>query len=418
MGGTRIGSLIIIPFTCRSCGAANGRLVLDLGFQPLANNILRPEDLAKVEPRFPLRVFICSKCWLLQITDLVPPTQLFTEYPYFSSFSETVLRHAREAAGRYVAEFNLGKDNLVIEIGSNDAYLLKNFLAVDVPSLGIEPAANIAKVSQDQGIETLVEFFSADLAANLAKLGKRADLILGNNVLAHSPEINDFVTGLAVLLKPEGCIVLEFPYACDLVEHVEFDTIYHEHVFYFTLTALVTLFARHGLAITDVERLTVHGGSLRLFAAHQGARPTKPSVRSLLSEETVKSIMSQRYYEDFEARVRSISGVLVKQLRELKEAGNSIAAYGASAKGSTLLNFCGIGTDVLDFVADRSKAKRGWLTPGMHLPIVSAEELLLRKPDYTLLLTWNFADEILDQQAEYRRRGGRFIIPIPEVRVV
>jgi SAM-dependent methyltransferase len=348
----------------------------------------------------------------------VAPSQLFECYPYFSSFSETMLRHASEAAVRYVAEFNLDKNSLVVEIGSNDGYLLKNFLAVEVPSLGIEPAANIARISQEQGVETLVKFFSARLATDLAASGKRADLILGNNVLAHSPAINDFVAGLALLLKPKGCIVLEFPYACDLVEQVEFDTIYHEHVFYFTLTSLVPLFNRHGLAIIDVERLPIHGGSLRIFAAHQGARSTKSSVSSLLGEEAEKNVSSQRYYEDFAHRVQSLGRLLVKQLRDLKTAGASMAAYGASAKGSTLLNYCQIGADVLDFVADRSKAKQGWLTPGMHLPIVAAEELLARNPDYTLLLTWNFADEILQQQAEYRRRGGRFIIPIPDVKIV
>jgi SAM-dependent methyltransferase len=404
--------------TCRSCGAANGRLVLDLGLHPLANSLLPATDPPLVEPRFPLRVFVCLECWLLQITDVVPPAQLFESYPYFSSFSETMLRHASEAAGRYVADFDLGKNSLVVEIGSNDGYLLKHFLPLEVPSLGIEPAANIARIAREQGVETLVKFFSAGLATDLAASGKRADLILGNNVLAHSPAINDFVAGLALLLKPKGCIVLEFPYACDLVEHVEFDTIYHEHVFYFTLTTLVPLFNRHGLAIIDVERLPIHGGSLRIFAAHQGARSAKPSIPSLLGEETAKNVGSQRYYEEVAPRVQSLGRLLVKQLRELKDAGNSIAAYGASAKGSTLLNYCQIGTEVLDFVADRSTAKQGWLTPGTRVPIVAAEEVLLRNPDYTLLLTWNFADEILQQQAEYRQRGGRFIIPLPEVQII
>jgi SAM-dependent methyltransferase len=391
---------------------------LDLGLQPLANNLLPAIAPRPVERRFPLRVFICLECWLLQITDVVPPAQLFERYPYFSSFSETMLQHASEAADRYVADFNLGKNSLVVEIGSNDGYLLKNFRAVEVPSLGIEPAANIARVSQQQGVETLVKFFSAELATDLAASGKRADLILGNNVLAHSPAIKDFVAGLALLLKPKGCIVLEFPYACDLVEQVEFDTIYHEHVFYFTLTSLLPLFLRHGLAVIDVERFHLHGGSLRLFAAHHGALSEKPSVASLLLDETAKNVGSQRYYETFADRVQSLGHRLVKQLRELKTAGNSIGAYGASAKGSTLLNYCQIGTEVLDFVADRSTAKQGWLTPGTHVPIVAAEQLLLRNPDYTLLLTWNFMDEILQQQAEYRKRGGRFIIPIPELRIV
>ena len=393
-------------------------MILDLGLQALANNLLSTEDGPLVEPRFPLRVFVCLDCWLLQIADVVPPAQLFECYPYFSSFSETMLRHASEAAVRYVADFNLGRNSLVVEIGSNDGYLLKNFVAAGVPSLGIEPAGNIAQAAQKQGVETLVKFFSAHLATELAASGKKADLILGNNVLAHSPGINDFVAGLALLLTPEGSIVLEFPYACDLVERGEFDTIYHEHVFYFTLTSLIPLFDRHGLVIVDVERMPIHGGSLRLFACHPGKRPVQPSVTFLLGQEKTKGVMSPRYYEDFEECVRNIRASLVNQLRELKRKGHSIAAYGASAKGSTLLNYCGIDAEVIDFVADRSWAKQGRLTPGSHLPIVSAEELLLRQPDYTLLLTWNIADEILEQQAEYRRRGGRFIIPIPEAKVI
>jgi SAM-dependent methyltransferase len=392
--------------------------VLDLGFQPLANSFLRSQDLARVESRFPLKVFVCPTCWLLQISDVIQPEELFAGYPYLSSVSDTMLQSAKTAASRYMADFDLGKDSLVVEIGSNDGYLLKNFVAAGVPSLGIEPAANIASISRKQGIETLVKFFSADLAKDLVTSGKKADLILGNNVLAHSPEINDFVAGLALLLQPEGCIVLEFPYACDLVERGEFDTIYHEHVFYFTLTSLVPLFDRHNLVIIDVERMPIHGGSVRLFASHPGMHPVKPTVISLLGEEKAKGVMSSGYYDDFQQRVRDIRAGLVNQLHELKEKGHSIAAYGASAKGSTLLNYCGIGADFIDFVADRSRAKQGRLTPGVHLPIVPAEELLLRQPDYTLLLTWNFADEILEQQAEYRRRGGRFIIPMPEVHVI
>jgi hypothetical protein len=418
MGTPGIGPLIATRFTCRSCGATEGQLVLDLGSQPLANSLLLPQDLARGESRFPLKVFVCSSCWLLQINDVIQPGELFTDYPYLSSISDTTLEAAKTAARRYMDDFGLGHDSLVVEIGSNDGYLLKNFVAADVPSLGIEPAANIASISRKGGIETLAKFFSADLAQDLVTSGRRADLILGNNVLAHSPEINDFVAGLALLLERDGWIVLEFPYACDLMERVEFDTIYHEHVFYFTLTSLIPLFARHNLAIADVERIPIHGGSLRLFASHPGERPEKPSVNWLLGEEKAKGVMSHFYYGDFEGRVRNIKAALVNQLHELKEKGHSIAAYGASAKGSTLLNYCGIGAEVIDFIADRSRAKQGRLAPGTHLPIVPVEELLARQPDYTLLLTWNFADEILEQQAEYKRRGGQFIIPIPEVRVV
>jgi SAM-dependent methyltransferase len=405
-------------FCCRACGSNAGRLILDLGVQPLANNLLTAADLAKPEPKFPLRLALCERCWMLQITDIVPPVALFSEYLYFSSFSDAMLRHAADAVAQHRREFGLGPDSFVVEVASNDGYLLKNFVAAGVPCLGIEPAANIAKVAREQGVDTLCEFFGAAIARQLAEAGRSADLILGNNVFAHAPDTNDFVAGLAALLKPTGRIALEFPYGCDFVEHVEFDTVYHEHVFYFTLTALMPLFARHGLELINVQRLPIHGGSLRLFAARRGAYPVQPAVTALLAEEQAKGVASPRYYDDFGDRVRRIRDDLLKVLRELKSAGKSIAAYGASAKGSTLLNFYGLGADTLDFVADRSTAKQGRLTPGTHLPIVGPEELVRRRPDYALLLTWNFAEEILRQQQAYRDAGGRFIVPVPEVRVV
>src|SRR6266403_4544962 len=275
-------------FKCRSCGSPDGKLILDLGLQSLANNLLRPEDLSKPEPKFPLRLVVCQSCWLLQITDLVPPTELFSEYLYFSSFSDALLRHARQAAERYIREFSLNNQSHVVEIASNDGYFLQNFQAAAVPCLGIEPAANIAKVAREKGIETLVEFFGNDLAKKLAASGNKADLILGNNVFAHAPNTNDFVSGLKALLQPKGRIILEFPYAIDLIEHTEFDTIYHEHVFYFTITALQPLFAGHGLEIFRVERLPIHGGSLRLFVAHSGAHPVEDSARNLFTEKKRK----------------------------------------------------------------------------------------------------------------------------------
>jgi SAM-dependent methyltransferase len=407
-----------LTFQCRSCGSAHGDLVLDLGVQPLANNLLRPEDLAKPEPKFPLRLAVCRACWLLQITDLVPPVDLFSEYLYFSSFSDLTLRLAREAAQRYTSEFQLGPGSLVVEIASNDGYLLKNFVAAGVPCLGIEPAANIAKVAREQGVETLVEFFGQGLADRLAGAGRQADLILGNNVFAHAPDTNDFVAGLRALLKPQGRVVFEFPYAADFIEKTEFDTIYHEHVFYFSLTALKPLFERHGLTIFHVERLPIHGGSLRLFAGVTGAHAVQPSMTALLAEEQRKGLAGLSYYQSFAARVRELKTALNTRIAELRRAGHTIAAYGASAKGSTLLNFYGLGPAQLDFVVDRSTYKQGRLTPGTHLPILPPEELLARRPDYTLLLTWNFADEILAQQQAYRAAGGKFILPIPRVTVV
>jgi len=405
-------------FKCRSCGSSNGSLILDLGVQPLANNLLRPEDLSRPEPKFPLRLALCHSCRLLQIVDLVPAVDLFSEYLYFSSFSDLMLSHAKEAAARHIREFSLGANSLVVEIASNDGYFLKNFKESAVPCLGIEPAKNIAKVAQEKGIETLVEFFGEELAKKLRSEGRQADLILGNNVFAHAPRPNDFVAGLRELLKPNGRIILEFPYAADFIEHTEFDTIYHEHVFYFSLTPLEPLFARHGLSIFRVERVPIHGGSLRLFACRQGTFPIENSVSELLAEEKKKGMAANSYYEQFAERVFALRKSLLELLRKSKEENKSIAAYGASAKGSTLLNFFGVGKETLQFVADRSTYKQGRLTPGTHIPIVPPERLLEARPDYTLLLTWNFADEILRQQQEYRNKGGRFIIPIPQVKVV
>ena len=403
---------------CRSCGATALTKVLDLGLQPLANNLLRPEDVGKPEPLFPLTLTVCTRCWLAQIADLVPPIDLFSEYLYFSSFSDTMLRHARAAARQHTTEFGLGPDSLVVEIASNDGYLLQNFQAAKIPCLGIEPAQNIARVAREKGIETRADFFGRSLAEELADNGRQADLILGNNVFAHAPDTNDFVAGLERLLKPGGRIVLEFPYAVDFVTGCEFDTIYHEHVFYFSLTALEPLFRRHGLEIFRAGRLSIHGGSLRLFAGRTEAQPVHDSIAALLAEELAGGFNTLTPYETMASRAQAIREELCALVRSLKREGHSIAAYGASAKGSTLLNYCGLGAEELDFIADRSTAKIGRLSPGRHLPIVNADELARRNPSHTLLLTWNFADEILAQQAAYRNAAGRFILPIPDVRIL
>ena len=406
-------------FTCRSCASSSGREVLDLGLQPLANNLLPvpPEEVGE-EPRFPLIVDVCNDCFLMQLRELVPPVRLFSEYLYFSSFSDAMLRHAREAVENHAADYSLGSESLVVEIASNDGYLLQYFNQRGVPSLGIEPAANIAKVAREKGIDTRVEFFSKVLAEHLVAEGKKADLILGNNVFAHVPDVNDFVAGIATLLKPDGVAALEFPWGHEMVRHLEFDTIYHEHVYYFNAVALVPLFRRHGLEIFRIEKLPIHGGSLRIHASKAGVRTVESSVHAIIEEETSAGVTSAGYYENFSHAVVGLKTSLLELLAQLIGKGYSIAAYGASAKGSTLLNYCGIGRETLSFIVDRSTYKQGKFSPGMHLPILSPEALMEKRPDYTLLLTWNFADEILAQQKEYSDAGGLFITPVPQPRII
>jgi SAM-dependent methyltransferase len=372
------------------------------------------------EPRYPLDLVFCPACALVQITETVPPEQLFSDYLYFSSFSDTMLAHAKDLAQRFTAAGHLGSSSLAMEVASNDGYLLQYYKAAGIPVLGVEPAQNVARVAVDQrGIPTLSEFFDLALAKKLGAEGKRADVLHANNVLAHVADLNGFVAGIQEMLKPEGVAAIEFPYLGDMIDRCEFDTIYHEHLCYFSLTALKHLFERHQLRIVDVERIPIHGGSLLLQATHsEAARRAAPSVASLLDEECSRGMGSIDFYRGFARRVSKLKEELVTLLRRLKSSGKRIAAYGAAAKGSTLLNVFGIGADVLDFVADRSTYKQGRYMPGVRIPIVAPERLQEAMPDYTLLLTWNFADEIFRQQAEYRRLGGQFIVPLPEVRVV
>ena len=398
--------------TCRSCGAAQLEPVLSLGRTPLANALLREEDLAQPEPTFPLDLVFCPSCALVQITETVPPEQLFSHYLYLSSFSDTMVKHAEKLAHQLVKERNLGPDSLVIEVASNDGYLLQFYKLAGVPVLGIEPAANVAKVADDKGIPTLVRFFGRELAAELRESGRRADVIHAHNVLAHVADLNGFVAGLAMTLKDGGVAVIEAPHVKPMIERLEFDTIYHEHLCYYSLTALQPLFKRHGLEIVDVFEIPLHGGSLQVYASLVG-RPSDRVVR-LLEEERKAGVGELEFYRDFGDKVPRLRKSLVATLEDLKSSGSRIAAYGASAKGATLLNYCRIGRETIEFVADRSTVKQGLYTPGAHLPIKSPESLLTEKPDHVLLLTWNFADEILQQQAAYRQQGGKFIIPVPE----
>lgn len=402
---------------CRSCGEAGLELILSLGRMPLANALLTREQLAQPEPKYPLDLVFCPRCDLVQITETVPPEELFRNYLYFSSFSDTMLRHAQELVRDLITSRCLDGKSLVVEVASNDGYLLQYYQQASIAVLGIEPAVNIAQAAQEErGIPTLCEFFGKDLARRLCERGQQADIIHAHNVLAHVADLNGFVSGMHLLLKDDGLAVIEVPYVKDLIDHCEFDTIYHEHLCYFSLTALEQLFQRHGLRIVDVERVPIHGGSLRIFASHL-AEPS-PAVRVLLEEEAAWGVDQINTYQGFASRVEQLRSNLLSFLDDLKAQNKSIAVYGASAKGSTLLNYFGLGRETLDFVVDRSTYKQGRYTPGTHLPIYAPDKLLEFMPDYVLLLAWNLAGEILAQQAEYRKHGGKFIIPIPELKVL
>lgn len=406
-----------MTYRCRSCGSAGLRSVVDLGETPLANALLDESALSRPEARFPLEVVFCEDCTLLQITTTVPPEQLFSDYVYFSSFSDAAVDNAKEIANRLARTLDLTPDSLVVEAASNDGYLLKHYQAHGIPVLGIEPAGNIAAHANKIGVPTRCAFFGREEAQRLAGEGLRADVFHANNVLAHVADFNGFLAGLAAVLKPNGTASIEAPYVRDLVEQMEFDTIYHEHLCYFSLTAVSRALDRHGLVVAGVEHLPIHGGSLRYFIRRRG-QPVAASVSDMLAEEARLGLTTLAYYSDFASRIAELKRDLTGTLRQLRASGSSIAAYGASAKGATLLNTFEIGHDEIDFIVDRSTVKQGKYTPGTHLEILPTEALLEWQPDYLLLLTWNFADEILAQQAEYRARGGKVIFPVPRVRIV
>jgi SAM-dependent methyltransferase len=401
--------------TCRACGR-DTEPFLSFGELPLANALVPIGT--KDESRFPLMMTFCSNCGLVQLAESVDPDSLFRHYVYLSSNSPAFLEHVRILTERLIKERALDAGSLVIEIASNDGYLLRNYRKAGIPVLGVEPARNIAQVARKDGIDTISEFFSIDLAATLRSDGKLADVIHANNVLAHVPDLRGFVAGLASVLKPAGMVVIEVPYVRDMIEKLEFDTAYHEHLCYFSLTPLVALFAKSGLDIFRVERIPVHGGSLRIFARHAGGGASEFSVTQMLSDERQWRVRDPALYRRFADAVEKFRPTLRECLAALRADGKSIAAYGASAKGATLLNYCGVDHTMLDFVVDRSATKQGFAMPGVGLPIFTPDELLRRQPDYVLLLAWNFLDEILEQQAEYRRRGGQFIVPVPEPRII
>jgi SAM-dependent methyltransferase len=408
---------------CRSCGNLNTLPILSLGLMPLANALLAQDQLSLPEERFPLDLVFCPNCALVQITETVSPEKLFREYFYFSSFSDTVLENARDIADTLSAARGLERDSLVVEVASNDGYLLKNYMEKGIPVLGVEPALNVAKVAEERGIRTVSEFFGVELAEQLRGRGEAADVIHANNVAAHVADLHGVVEGMSMLLKPDGVAVVENHYVKDMIDHVEFDSIYHEHLCYYSVTSFRNLFARHGLRLVDAERLPIHGGSLRVYFQREDGpcsleKEGRVRVDALLSEEADWGAGGLDFYRNFGEKVETLRRDLLSLLRGIKAEGKRIAVYGASAKSATLMNYYGIGAETLEYVVDRSTVKQGRYTPGTHLPIYAPQKLLETQPEYALLLTWNFAGEILEQQAEYRRRGGKFIIPIPELKVV
>ena len=405
--------------SCRFCGTSFRHRVVDLGMSPLCESFLRADQLNQMEPFYPLHVWVCERCFLVQLEEYVTGEEIFTDYAYFSSFSDSWLDHARRYVDQMIDQLGLSTKSRVVEIASNDGYLLQFFVQRGIPALGIEPAANVAKVAEAKGVPTIVKFFGVETARELAAAGQRADLILGNNVLAQVPDLNDFVGGLKILLAPSGVVTIEFPHLLRTIDGNQFDQIYHEHFSYFSLYSAECVFAAHGLPIFDVEELPTHGGSIRIYARHaeDASREITDRLIDLRAREAEAGISTLGYYEDFESRVREAKRKLLEFLIEARRAGKRVVGYGAPGKGNTLLNYCGIRTDFVDFTVDRSPHKHGRFLPGTHIPIFPPERLWDARPDYVLILPWNLKTEIMEQLAGIREWGGQFVVPIPEVTV-
>ena len=404
---------------CRICGDEAKKTFVNLGKTPLSNSYLKT-SMFKREKRIPLHALICEKCFLVQLGEFQSPKQIFSEYAYFSSYSESWLKHAEEYAKKMKMRFSLNSKNLVVEIASNDGYLLQYFKRYKIPVLGIEPALNVAKIAKKRKIPTITKFFGTKLARELTNSGKQADLLLGNNVLAHVPKLNDFVNGLKILLKPEGVITLEFPHLMKLIKNNQFDTIYHEHFSYFSLITLIKLFSSHGLKIFDVEKLSTHGGSLRIFVKHKENKFLKErqSVKDLLKEEENFGLKKIVTYTSFSSKAETVKEKLREFLINAKKSNKIVVGYGAPAKGNTLLNYCEIDSKLIKYTVDRNPHKQGLYLPGSHIPIKSPEEIFRTKPDYVLILPWNLKKEIIFQMKNIRDWGGKFVVPIPEVKII
>ncbi len=405
---------------CRSCSAPLEHTFCDLGMSPLSNSYLTADQLQQKEPLYPLHAYVCGNCYLVQLDEFESPQQLFSEYAYFSSYSDSWLQHSRDYAQMISARLGLDETSQVVEIASNDGYLLQYIVEKQIPVVGIEPAANVAAVAEEKGIPTLVKFFGTQTANEMLDENLQADLVLGNNVLAHVPDLNDFVAGMKVILKPSGTITLEFPHLLKLIQGNQFDTIYHEHFSYFSLLAVERVFTNHGMQIFDVDQLPTHGGSLRIYvrhADHQDA-PVADAVQSLRDLESEAGLADLATYAAFADQVESTKRSLLKFLTDAKQDGLSVAAYGAPAKGNTLLNYCGIRRDFIGFTVDRSPAKQGHYLPGTHIPVFAPEKIRESKPDFLVILPWNIKDEIIGKMSHIREWGGKFVIPIPSVEIL
>jgi hypothetical protein len=404
---------------CRFCGQTLTHTFADLGMSPLANSYLKADQLNHVERFYPLHALVCDSCFLVQLQEFESPEAIFSDYAYFSSFSDSFLQHAKCYVQMAVDRFRLGSKSQVVEIASNDGYLLQYFVEKGIPVLGVEPAANVAECAMKRGIPSLVNFFGSRTALEMKREGRQADLLIGNNVLAHVPNLNDFVAGLKIVLKPEGAVTMEFPHLVRLMEDGLFDTIYHEHFSYFSFLTVERVFAKHGLVLFDVEEVQTHGGSLRIFGRHaENERlAISPRVAAMKEREMRQGLDQLQPYRSFSELVTRVKRNLLRFLIDAKDAGKTIAAYGAPAKGNTLLNYCGIRTDFIDFTMDRSPHKQGQYLPGCHIPILAPEAAREMKPDYVLILAWNLKDEIMQQMGFVRDWGGRFVVPLPDVTV-